>query len=61
MKVYILKWTITSKIGAVYSDYEKAIKIANKSNKKKTWRHKLYDFLHGTVSKWIVVSFDLKE
>ena len=59
-KIHILKWVPTGEIGGVYSDYEKACSIAEASNKKKTWKHKLYEAFKGVACKWIVQSFDVK-
>lgn len=60
-KVYIVRWVPTGTIGGVYSNYEKACGIAEDSNKKRTWRHKLYEALNGVANKWVVKAFDVKD
>ena len=60
-KVYILKWVPTGQIGGVYTDYKKATQIAEANNKKRTWRHRLYEALNGVANKWIVETFDVKD
>lgn len=56
MKVHILVWLATGKIGGVYLDREKALHVAGKTNKKRSWLHRLHlDTL------WVVQSFDVRD
>ena len=60
-EVHIIRWIPTGKIGDVYSDHKKATKVAEASNKKRTWRHKLLRALDGSAHRWIVQTFDVKD
>lgn len=54
-KVHIIVWLSNGHIGGVYADYEKARRIAEKANKKRTYLQRLF-----TETRWIVRTFDVK-
>lgn len=56
-KVHILRWSSGDGVVgvyAVYLDYEKACNIAENSNKKRAWYHRILG------DKWVVQTFDVK-
>jgi len=61
-KVHILIWAADGRIGGVYADYEKACRIAENSNKKRSWIHlnRLLSALVGKRTEWLVQTFDVK-
>lgn len=60
-KVHALMWLATGEIDGVYLDYERACRIAEEANKRRTWRHRLHEALAGRTNKWVVKSFDVKD
>lgn len=59
-KVYILQWAATGKIDSVYLIKEKAVRIADKTNKELTWKHKLAGLISGKLCKWVVVEYEVQ-
>jgi len=61
MKVHILQWAASGKIDSIYLNKEKAERIADKTNKKLTWRHKIAEGITGKMCKWVVKSYEVNE
>lgn len=65
MKVHILRWEsagVAGKIGGVYTDYARAVHVAEEANlKRKRWRTWLDRMCDGRLSGWIVETFDVKD
>lgn len=59
--VYVLKWIPTGELGGGYLSYEKAKDIADKSNKNKTWRHKLSEAINLRRNEWVVEAVNIKD
>lgn len=54
-------WIPNGRIDSIYSDYEKACRIAKKSNANLKWFNKLSAAFAGTNAKWIVTTHDVKD
>ena len=65
MKVHILKWLspgpADGKIGGVYADYDRAVRIAEETNlERKRWRVWLDRWASGRESKWVIETFEME-